>query len=454
MLLTKDNVQFEPLCSRGHCVSTFFSPATVLLSWLISWPLLFFFRVAPLHDVTVWSLVIGIVFLLSALGKGPVRGWPVSLPVLYLLIGIGIGPWGLGLLVMDMVADAKTVEVLTEIGVLVSLLTAGLKLTPSWSHFRQSPIPLATIGMGLTIAGIAAVGHFSIGLPIGVAVLLGAVLAPTDPVLASEVQIKHADDKDKLRYSLTGEAGLNDGAAFPFIMLGLGLIGLHDLGDYAWRWFAVDLVWAVGAGIGCGLVTGYLVSRVTVWLKRNSRHPVASEELLVLATIGLAYGVSLAIGSYGFLAVFAAGVAMRMFADGSTDENEQADKMMGTVAKVNERFGEIIEVALVVVIGVLLSTTWTLTQDWWFALVLFAIVRPISTYASMWRTDATPIQKRLVAFFGIRGIGSVYYLTYAIGQGLDVATAERLSGIVLTTVAMSLLIHSNVASPLLCRYEK
>lgn len=308
--------------------------------------------------------------------------------------------------------------------------------------------------MVLTIAGITAVGYFAIGLSIGAAVLLGAVLAPTDPVLASEVQVKHEDDKDKLRYSLTGEAGLNDGAAFPFIMLGLGLLGLNDLGDYGWRWFAVDLLWAVVAGIGFGLLVGYLVSRMTVWLKRNSRHPVASEELLALATLGLAYGGSLATHSYGFLAVFAAGVAMRLFADDSEEDDDRADEMMSSVANLNQRSGEIIEVALVVLIGVLLTTTWTVTRDWWFALVLFAILRPIATYAAMWRTNATPAQKRLVAFFGIRGIGSLYYLAYAIGEGLDSATAERLSGIVLTTVAMSLLIHSNVASPLLCRYER
>lgn len=407
-----------------------------------------------MHDVTVWSLIIGAVFLLSALGKGLIRSWPISLPGIYLFIGVGIGPWGLNLLAMDMVEDAKTIEVLTEIGVLVSLLTAGLKLAPSWSHFRQSPIPLATVGMVLTIAGIAVVGHLAIGLPIGAAVLLGAVLAPTDPVLASEVQVKHEDDKDKLRYSLTGEAGLNDGAAFPFIMLGLGLMGLHDLGDYGWRWIVVDLLWAVGAGIGCGLLIGYWVSRLTVWLKRNGRHAIASEELLVLATIGLAYGVSLAIHSYGFLAVFAAGVAIRMFTDDSPDDEDEADKMMSTIAGVNESFGEIIEVALVVLIGVLLSTTWTLTQDWWFALILFAIVRPIATYVAMWQSDATPMQKRLIAFFGIRGIGSIYYLTYAMGEGMNASIAERLSGFVLTSVAMSLLIHSNFASPLLCRYEK
>lgn len=404
-----------------------------------------------LHDVTIWSLVTGAIFLVAGLGKGPLRAWPISLPAIYLLIGMGIGPWGLGLLEMDIVGDAKTIESLAEIGVLISLLTAGLKLYPSWTHFCQSPIPLASVGMLLTVAGVTAVGYLALGLPLGAAVLLGAVLAPTDPVLAGEVQVNHEDDKDKLRYSLTGEAGLNDGAAFPFIMLGLGWMGLHDLGEFGLRWILIDLLWAIVAGIGFGLLVGYLVSRVTIGLLRHSRHPIASEELLVLAMIGLAYGGSLAIHSYGFLAVFSAGVAMRLFANREPCDDER-NVLVTTVASVNERFGEIIEVALVVLIGVLLSTTWTLTADWWFALILFAILRPIATYMAMWNSNATTIQKRLVAFFGIRGIGSLYYLTHAFGYGVDEATAERLGGLVLTTVAMSLLIHSNVASPLLSFY--
>lgn len=408
-----------------------------------------------MHDVIYWSLVVGGVFLLAALAKGPVQQWPISLPAVYLLVGISIGPWGLELLKLDIVDDAKTVEVLTEIGVLVSLLTTGMKLVPSWTHFRRSAIPLATVGMILTILGVAAIGFFAIGLSLGAAVLLGAVLAPTDPVLAGEVQVKHDCDVNKLRYALTGEAGLNDGTAFPFIMLGLGLIGLHEIGVYGWRWIVVDLAWAVVAGVGFGLMVGYLVSRVTVWIKRNSKRPIASEELLVLATLGLSYGGAIAIQAYGFLAVFAAGVAMRMFAeqDDEKADDDYAGNMFETVENVNERFGEIIEVALVVLIGVLLSTTWTLSRDWWVAIVLFAILRPVAILVALRFSDIEPIQKRLIAFFGIRGIGSLYYLSYAIGEGLDDTTAERLGGIVLSTVALSLLIHSNIATPVLSYYR-
>lgn len=410
----------------------------------------------PLPLVAVWSLIIGSVFLLAALGKGPFSRLPISLPAIYLLIGVAISDAGLGLISLDLVEDAKLIETLTEIGVLISLLTVGLRLVPSWSRFWYSAIPLASVAMVLTIAGVAAVGYLLLGLPFGAAVLLGAVLAPTDPVLASEVQINHEQDTDQLRYSLTGEAGLNDGTAFPFVMLGLGLVGLHNLGEFGWRWVAIDLAWAVVAGLAFGALVGYLISHVTTWLKSHRTDPIADEELLTLAMIGIAYGGALAIHSYGFLSVFAAGVAMRIFAEKDADDQSQehAESLMKTVASVNQRFGELLEVALVVLIGVLLSRHWTLIQDWWVALLLFAVLRPIASYTALWFSNVGKYQKRYIAFFGIRGIGSLYYLSYCIDHGLDEPLADRLGGIVLTTIALSLLIHSNIASPLLSRYQR
>ncbi len=173
----------------------------------------------------------------------------------------------------------------------------------------------------------------------------------------------------------------------------------------------------------------------------------------MLGMIGISYGLALAIQSYGFLAVFAAGVATRNFAEEGDDDNE-ADTMMKTVTGVNERFGQIFEIGLVVLVGVLLTTHWTMARDWWISLVLFGIFRPVAVCTSLIRRPIKPIQKGLVAFFGIRGIGSLYYLSYAIGEGLEPEVAMRLGGIVLTTVALSLLIHSNAATPLLSYYQR
>ncbi len=399
----------------------------------------------PLEPVASWSLVIGLVFTLAALGRGPLRRWPVSMSALYLVIGGLIGPWGIGLLDVDLIRDVKVIEAVTEIAVLVSLLTAGLQLSPSLTHLRRSPIPLATVTMVITIAGIAVLGYFVLAMPIGAAVLLGAVLAPTDPVLAGEVQVRHHDDTDRLRYALTGEAGLNDGAAFPFVMLGLGLLGLHQMGDYGWRWVAVDLVWATAAGIGIGWACGYVISSAAVWMKQFSQAPAACEELLTLGLIGLSYGVAMALHAYGFLAVFAAGVATRRYAEKKPDD-EDANRLMVTVTNINEQFGQIIEVALVVLIGSLVTVHWSVTRDWWIALTVFFVFRPIGVAVGLFNQNLSGRQKHLVSFFGIRGIGSLYYLSYAIDHGLDESLALRLGSIVLTTIALSVVIHSNAAS--------
>jgi NhaP-type Na+/H+ or K+/H+ antiporter len=307
--------------------------------------------------------------------------------------------------------------------------------------------------MVVTIAGVAMVGTMLLDLPLGAAILLGAVLAPTDPVLASDVQVKHHDDTDRLRYALTGEAGLNDGAAFPFIMLGLGLLGHHQLGEYGWRWITVDLLWATAAGLGIGWLSGYSVSRVAVWIKRQTSSPAACEEALTLGLIGLSYGAALLLHAYGFLAVFAAGVAMRRYAERQSDD-EQPGKLMHTVTEVNDQFGHIVEVAVVVLVGALATSYWTMASDWWIAMLVFFLFRPIGVLLALAVKDIRLSQKILISLFGIRGIGSLYYLSYAISHGLEDPIANRLAGIVLTTITLSIMLHSNVASLMMRRYAE
>src|SRR6185295_18599699 len=173
------------------------------------------------------------------------------------------------------------------------------------------PVRLATVSMVATVALIALVAFFGLGLPLGAAILLGGILAPTDPVLASDVQIGDPTDRDRLRFSLTGEAGLNDGSAFPFVLLGLGVLGLHDLGDSLWRWFAIDVVWGVVAGIAIGAALGTLVGKLVLYLRRTHKEATGLDNFLALGLIGMSYGLASLAHGYGFLAVFAAGVALR-----------------------------------------------------------------------------------------------------------------------------------------------
>lgn len=211
----------------------------------------------------VWFLIAGALLIGFALAGTVLKRLPVTPSMFYLAAGAWLGPWGAGLLHVDAIDDTAMLEGLTEVAVIISLFTAGLKLRLPLTDRRWGvAVLLAGVAMVSTVAGITAFG-MALGLPLAAALLLGAILAPTDPVLASDVQVNDANDAEPVRFSLTGEAGLNDGTAFPFVMLGLGLLGQHELGGNGWRWWSLDLVWAVIAGLGVGTLCGAGVARLS-----------------------------------------------------------------------------------------------------------------------------------------------------------------------------------------------
>ena len=247
---------------------------------------------------TVWFVIAGALLIGVALTSTVLKRLPMTAAVLYLAVGAVLGPWGVGLLDIRLFNDTTFLEALTEIAVITSLFTAGLKMRlPITDRRWRGAMLLASVGMLLTISGVAATAVGVLGLSLGAAVLLGAVLAPTDPVLASEVQVAHEHDAEPVRFSLTGEAGLNDGSAFPFVMLGLGLMGVHELGAYGWRWLTIDLVWAVVAGLAVGTLSGAGIGRLVVYLRRVHREAVGLDEFLALGLITLSYGLALLVHS-------------------------------------------------------------------------------------------------------------------------------------------------------------
>src|SRR4029077_1668230 len=236
----------------------------------------------------------------------------LSEAMIYLAAGTALGPLGLRFLFVDPEAHSELLERAAEIAVIISLFTTGLKLRvplrdPQW----WVPLCLASGSMVLTVGMITLVAIFGLGLPLGAAVLLGAILAPTDPVLASGVQLENIRDRNRLRFSLTGEAGLNDGTAFPLVMLGLGLCGLHDLGAWGWKWWTIDVIWAIFAGLGVGALCGTMIGQGVIYLRREHHEGIGRDELLALGLIALSYGAALQLHGYGFLAVFAAGLTLR-----------------------------------------------------------------------------------------------------------------------------------------------
>ncbi|HEY9847529.1 MAG TPA: cation:proton antiporter, partial [Candidatus Caenarcaniphilales bacterium] len=249
----------------------------------------------------LYLLASGLLLLSITLGSGWIRHLPLSYAQIYLIVGIVLGPYGFQL--VDFRPDAKSLLQLTELVVIVSLFSCGLKMNrPLRPWAWQSTVRLIGFLMPISIFAIAAVGHWLLRLDWGAAVLLGAILAPTDPVLASEVQISDMEDRDELRFGLTSEAGLNDALAFPFVYF-----GLHWLEDSNWQhwfnqWVAYELLWRIAAGI----VMGVVVPKGVVWINQKLQQARPIDELLedfvALSTIFLTYSLTEVVKGYGFLA--------------------------------------------------------------------------------------------------------------------------------------------------------
>ena len=419
-----------------------------------------------------WCLIVGVLLIVIGLTDTLRQELPVSTSAIYLLAGYLLGPDAYGLLDLRLAHDARLLERVSEAAVLVSLFAVGLRLrAPLSDRIWRTPLLMATLAMVLTIGMLVGLG-LGLGLSLGSAVLLGAVLAPTDPVLASEVQVQHSHDRDRLRFSLTGEGGLNDGAAFPFVMLALGLLGLHDLGEFGLRWWGIDVLWAIMGGVGLGWLLGFAFSRAVVYLRRERAQALGMESFLTLGLIALTYGISLAVHTYGFLAVFAAGLAMRHVERKDSPPAKTSDSppaqtvskatapaqasayMAKAVLDFTLDLEKLAELTVMVIIGSLLTREAFGWPSLAVAFGLIFVVRPVAIYLTTSWLPLTPGQRRLAAWFGIRGVGSMYYLAYAVAHGAGTHEAAIVADAVLVTVAFSVLLHGSTATPIMRLYRR
>lgn len=427
-------------------------------------------------------LLIGSLLLLVGLTRSRLQGLPLTTPMIYLAIGLLLGPTGLNAFHFNPLKQAGLLEALTEVAVLISLFTAGMKMpVPVRMRYWRTPLLLAFATMALCVALMTLFGYQVLGLPLGAAVLLGAVLAPTDPVLATDVQVRHPGDQDRLRLALTCEAGINDGSAFPFVILGLGLLGLQDLGPLGRDWLLADVLWATAGGVLIGAVFGALLAR-TVWLLQQRDHPAfVLKDFAGLGLIGLVYGLAELAHAWGFLAVFAAAVALRHteaklterapepveLQEGETEAEREprADNWPGLIAHSDARISDVslafkeqlerlVEVFLILLVGCsLFLNSWT-WQAVAVALFLFFVARPLSVLLVLAPTRVPMHRRLLISWFGVRGIGSLFYLMYAITHGVPEPLALELLNAVLITVTLSILVHGLSIRPLLRHYEQ
>jgi len=403
-----------------------------------------------------WFVLVGALLVAIALLGRFLDRLPVSPAMIYLVVGFLLGPAAFNVLELHPLRELTMLETITEIALLIALFTVGIKMRVPIGDWRWSvPLRLATISMVLTILGIAIVAVVFLDFDWRLAVVLGAVLAPTDPVLASDVQLRSAQDRDSLRFGLTGEGGLNDGTAFPFVLLGLGLMGLHELGVGGWRWIAVDLLWGTAGGLGIGFLVGATLARGVRMLRAWRPEAAIFDEFLLLGVIALSYGVALALHALGFLAVFAAGLALRRADDIHANSRTAADKppLTPSLLNVNEQLERIVEVAVVLLVGAMISTGYWSPAGLLLAGMLFVVIRPLSVWIGVRGADVGSAPRRLLAWFGIRGIGSVYYAAFFAGYELRDAVAEQLLSAVFTVIAASIVLHGISAAPLMELYQ-
>ncbi|MES2933927.1 MAG: cation:proton antiporter [Pseudomonadota bacterium] len=424
----------------------------------------------------LWFILIGCLLLGRGLTSTILQRSPFTSSIIYLAVGIVAGPMVLNLFHFDPLKESALLEVLTEVAVLISLFSAGVKMPVPVTLARwRAPLRLAWVSMTITVAMVAAFSYFVLNLPIGAGILLGAILAPTDPVLATDVQSRHPGDNDQLRFTLSCEAGMNDGAAFPFVMLGLGLLGLHTLGDYGLRWVLVEVLWATVAAIVIGVAAGAALARIGWKLRgQHPKHEVL-DDLVGLGLIAVVYGLSVSVNAWGFLTVFFAGVALRQtelkFAGARHSALQQQQAELGEPSESDlpvvaepppnisvealvfgEHLERLSELMLVLLLGGMLFIQY---WDWHrvgLAVFLFAVARPVSVFIGLIGTTTSWRIRSMSGWLGVRGIGSIYYLMYAIQHGLPAALAQELTQLTLIVVTLSILVHGTSVKPLMSRF--
>jgi len=423
---------------------------------------------------TIYFLLAGVLLMSMVFLEPMLQQLPFSAAMIYLPVGWLLGPGGSALIEVDLMSQSSWLTVITRVALLLSLFTVGLKLRVAWrNRLWWLPFRLGVLAMLVTIPLLAWCAAFLFDLPFAVALLLAAILAPTDPVLASDVQIQDIDDPDSLRFSLSGEGGLNDGTAFPFIMLALALLGVPQAESYGGAEFWWHVSWGVAAGIAGGALVGWGLSRLVLLMRQRFRLALGMEEFMAIGIVMLSYGLAEMVHGIGFLAVFAAGLAMRQMESASsgdksaseivaaagsdpeaaTDPERAPVYLTQTVLGFNQQMEHFAEFFMVLLLGILLSATGISLEGVLLALLLFFIVRPLSVALALTASNTSAVHRWLIAWFGIRGIGSLYYLCFSL-QYWDQPLTRRIATDVLTVVAMSIVLHGISATPLMRMYRR
>ena len=394
----------------------------------------------------------GLGLLTAAVLPRLLRGRAISVAMGFTAVGVIVGLLPLPLPDVDPIANGDLTERLTEFAVIVAIMGVGLALDRplSWRAWRTT-WRLLVIGMPLFIVAVTALGFGLMGLLLPSALLLAAVLAPTDPVLAGDVQVggPNSGEEDEVRFGLTSEAGLNDGLGFPFVYLALFVGASTGIEDWGPRWLAWELLGKVAIGLAVGAAVGWLLARAAFRTHKPAlRFAQAGEAVVALGAVLLAYGAAEALQGYGFLAVFAAAVVIRTH----ERDHEYHEVLHSFIGQVEQ----ILTMVLLLLFGVacarglLDELTWSGVL---VAVLLVLVVRPVTGWIAMLGCSAPRRERLALAFFGVRGIGSFYYLAYATNQGAFSEVSELWSTVGFT-VLLSVVVHGITATPVMAWLDR
>ncbi|MCM2389932.1 cation:proton antiporter [Streptomyces albipurpureus] len=405
-------------------------------------------------DIVYTALGIGA--LAAAVLPRLVRRRPLSTPMVFLAAGM-IGGLFLPLPQVDPVRDRVWVEHLAEGCVIISLMGAGLALNrPFGWRSWAGPWRLVGIALPMTVGVTAITAWVLLDWPIAAALLIGAVLAPTDPVLAAEVRVgeptEDEDDEDEVRFTLTAEAGLNDGLAFPFV---LGATVLAAAGGVwskgAWGpWFLGDVLLKVAVGVGVGLALGrwlgWMFFRARGSAFRLSEH---MEGFVALAATFLSYGLAELLYGYGFLSVFVTACALRAA--------ERSHGYHRVLHEFTDQIERLLTAGLLLLLGAYAATSGFPALTWeivLLAVLVLVVIRPGTAWIAQWGFVAGPRERIATAFFGLRGIGSLFYLAYALGENDFGGLGDELWAVVTWTIVLSVFLHGVTATPIIARLDR
>ena len=374
------------------------------------------------------------------------RRLPLSLPIV--CIGLGAALFSLPQVGLDPspLAYPDITERFTEFVVIIALMGAGLKLDRVFGIRRwQVAWRLILVTMPLGILAITVLFGTLAGLPWIVALLLGAVLAPTDPVLAADVQVgpPKGGEEDEVRFGLTAEAGLNDGAAFPFVNLAIVLAAAGTGEPWAAKWLGYHVLWEIGAGVAGGYLIGRAFGWLTFRIPAETKLAQTGDGLIALAATFISYGLTEMIHSYGFLSVFVTALTFR-----HAHRSHDFHREMHDVTEQVERLAMMVLLLLfggALANGLLSALVWT---DIVAALVILLVIRPVTGLIGLAGLKATWSEKLTIAFFGIRGVGSFYYLAYGLNS-MEIDGADRLWAVVGLVVVISVFLHGLTVTPLM-----